>query len=190
MRAERFPRAGGVLPLAAVLAVSLVPPAAVGAAAPSGGSGAAGAAGTPAATAAAEPAELDPTGLWWADRGGARVEIQRCGEALCGRIVWLRSPFDEHGCPLRDENNPDPALRDRELIGVELLRAMRPSEDEDGLWTNGEVYDPSSGRTYDGRMRLKGPDRLELRGYLGIRLLGKTVTWIRVGKECTCDDEG
>lgn len=126
-----------------------------------------------------------PLGLWWAERGAARVEIDRCGEALCGRIVWLRSPFDEHGCPLRDDHNPAPSLRRRELLGVEILRGFRASPD-DGAWIDGEIYDPGSGRTYRATLREAGPDRLELRGYVGIPLLGRSVTWIRVGAEPLC----
>jgi peptidoglycan/LPS O-acetylase OafA/YrhL len=45
----------------------------------------------------------NPTGLWWAEGGFAQVEIRHCGDgALCGQVVWLRHPFDEHGCELRD----------------------------------------------------------------------------------------
>jgi uncharacterized protein (DUF2147 family) len=132
----------------------------------------------------------DPTGLWWAEGGAAKVEIAPCGDALCGRVAWLRSPFDEHGCLLRDEANPDPALRDRSLVGIELLRDLRPSDEEQGEWNGGEVYDPTSGRTYSAVLHMKGPDRLRLRGYLGIRLLGRTTTWIRVGAELQCRDDG
>jgi uncharacterized protein (DUF2147 family) len=130
----------------------------------------------------------DPTGLWWAEGGAAQVEIDRCGEALCGRVVWLRSPFDGDGCPARDRENPDPALRSRSLIGIELLRGLRRLGDADE-WTGGEVYDPTGGRTYRAALRMDGPDRLRLRGYLGIRLLGRTTTWFRVGGERQCRED-
>lgn len=128
----------------------------------------------------------DPSGLWWAEGGAAQVRIDRCGDALCGRVVWLRSPLDEWGCALRDAENPDPRLRGRELVGVELLRGARRSQEVPGEWTGGEVYDPTSGRTYAAVLRLDGPDRLLLRGYLGIRLLGRTTTWLRVGAAPEC----
>ena len=126
----------------------------------------------------------DPTGLWWAEGGAAQVEIVRCGEALCGRVVWLRSPFDEHGCPLRDEYNPDPSLRQRSVVGVELLRELRLTAE--GEWGGGEIYDPGSGRTYSAVLHPEGENRLQLRGYLGLRLLGRTTTWVRVGTELQC----
>jgi uncharacterized protein (DUF2147 family) len=128
----------------------------------------------------------NPTGLWWAEGGAAQVEIMRCGDALCGRVVWLRSPLDEGGCLVRDAENPDPALRKRSLIGIDLLQDLRPSAGDLEEWTGGEIYDPTSGRTYRAVLRMDGGDRLRLRGYLGIELLGRTTTWIRVGREMQC----
>lgn len=131
---------------------------------------------------------LEPTGLWWAEGGFAEVAIERCGEALCGRVAWLRHPLGEDDCMLRDARNPVPALRDRLVAGMTILRALRASPDTPGQWSGGEIYDPSSGRTYQAVLEMDGPDRLRVRGYLGIRLLGRTTTWVRVGSENRCSD--
>jgi uncharacterized protein (DUF2147 family) len=129
----------------------------------------------------------DPTGLWWAEGGFAQVEIRRCADgALCGEVVWLRHPFDEHGCELRDLENPDPGLRGRPLVGMQILRDLRASADDPGEWSGGEIYDPGSGRTYGAVLALDGASRLRVRGYLGLRLLGRTTTWVRVGAENQC----
>ena len=48
-----------------------------------------------------------------------------------------------------------------------------------GRWRDGTIYDPASGRTYSAEARLDGPDRLLLRGYIGIPLIGRTATWTR-----------
>ena len=135
---------------------------------------------------AAPAGAFDPTGLWWAERGAAKVAVSRCDDALCGRVVWLRSPLDESGCLARDAENPDPALRDRALVGLDLLRELRPSETDPDEWSGGKIYDPTSGRSYSAVVRMADPDRLEVRGYLGIRLLGRTTTWVRVGVERVC----
>jgi uncharacterized protein (DUF2147 family) len=127
-----------------------------------------------------------PEGLWWAEGGAATVRVERCGNALCGRVEWLRSPFDENGCNLRDERNPDAGLRARPVEGLEVLRGLEPSATEENVWLGGSIYDPSSGHTYSCRATLDG-DRLRLRGYLGVPLLGRTTTWLRVGSETrTC----
>lgn len=124
-----------------------------------------------------------PVGLWYAEGGAAQVEIRACGDALCGRIVWLRSPFDETGCDLRDRSNGNVSLRDRPILGLEILRGLKPSDAEEKVWTDGTIYDPTSGKTYTCSLRVEGDDRLQLRGYVGIPLLGRTTTWIRVGSE-------
>ncbi|HSJ98060.1 MAG TPA: DUF2147 domain-containing protein, partial [Myxococcota bacterium] len=130
----------------------------------------------------------EPEGLWWAEGGFAQVAIEPCGDALCGRVAWLRHPFDEHGCVLRDVENSDPALRARPVAGLTILRALRPSPDVPSEWSGGEIYDPSSGRTYRAVLELDGPDRLRVRGYLGVRLLGRSTTWVRVGSEDRCSE--
>jgi len=122
-----------------------------------------------------------PVGLWYAEGGAARVAIEPCGEALCGRVVWLRSPLDEDGCELRDRHNPERGLRDRPVVGLEVLRGLSPRPD--GTWSDGRIYDPGSGNTYTCFASLEGPNRLRLRGYIGIPLIGRTTTWIRVGTE-------
>jgi uncharacterized protein (DUF2147 family) len=132
----------------------------------------------------------NPTGLWWAEGGFAQVEIRHCGDgALCGQVVWLRHPFDEHGCELRDVENPEPALRSRPVVGLEIFRDLQASSDHPGEWNGGEIYDPGSGRTYGLVVEMDGGDRLRLRGYLGIRLLGRTTTWVRVGSEHQCRED-
>jgi uncharacterized protein (DUF2147 family) len=124
-----------------------------------------------------------PVGLWYAEGGAAQVEIRACGDALCGRIVWLRSPLDETGCELRDRRNGTASLRDRPLLGLEVLQGLKPSDAQGQVWTDGTIYDPTGGKTYMCSLTLDGDDRLQLRGYVGIPLLGRTTTWIRVGSE-------
>ena len=137
---------------------------------------------------AGEASALEPTGLWWAEGGAAQVEIAPCDDALCGRVAWLRSPFDERGCALRDVENPNPAQRARDVLGIDLLRNVRASPERSGEWS-GEIYDPTSGRTYAAVLQMDGTDRLRVRGYLGIRLLGRTTTWLRVGTENQCRED-
>src|SRR5262245_33099 len=122
-----------------------------------------------------------PVGLWYAEGGAAQVAIEPCGAALCGQVTWLRSPFDEDGCDLRDRRNPDPVRRRRRILGLTVLEGL--TAQPDGTWTSGTIYDPGTGNTYSCRLTLEGADRLHLRGYLGIPLLGRTTTWTRVGTE-------
>jgi glucans biosynthesis protein C len=135
------------------------------------------------ASAAGRAAAASPIGRWYAEGGAAQVDVAPCGEAICARIVWLRSPFDENGCGLTDRSNPDATLQGRPIIGLQILDGLKPAAGEDGTWAGGSIYDPTSGRTYRCTMRLDGSDRLRVRGWFGIELLGRTTTWLRVGAE-------
>jgi uncharacterized protein (DUF2147 family) len=132
-----------------------------------------------------------PTGLWHVEGGAAQVEIEECAGALCGSVRWLRSPFDEYGCPLQDRFNPDPALRPRNVVGIEILHNLEPSPDAPGVWEGGTIYDPGSGRTYHSTLQVIDENRLDVRGYVGFQLLGRTTSWWRVGSEsAVCRDRG
>lgn len=130
----------------------------------------------------ARAADATPEGFWYAEGGAAQVEIRSCGDALCGRVVWLRSPFDENGCDLLDRYNPDPALRARPIIGLEILSGLQAADGPES-WGAGAIYDPTSGNTYRAALTMDGADRVRIRGYLGIPLIGRTTTWVRVGAE-------
>ena len=126
----------------------------------------------------AAPAALanDIVGLWDADE--SRVEIYACGDLLCGRIAELDEPLDEDGNKKLDKENPDPALRSRPIIGMDLIAGfLRKSETK---WSGGTIYDPRDGKTYKCVITLKPDGTLNVRGYVGISLFGKTVVWTRV----------
>ena len=119
-----------------------------------------------------------------------RSRSSRAAATLCGRVVWLRSPFDDDGCDLRDRHNPEPALRARQVMGLEILRGLDAAAGRH-LGERAASTIPASGNTYTCHLALDGDDRLRLRGYVGIPLLGRTTTWTRVGTEnrsCREDD--
>ena len=120
----------------------------------------------------------DVIGVWLNQSGDAHVEIVPCGDKMCGRIIWLEEPFDEDGNEKLDKNNPDQALRPRKILGLQILSGF--THEGDGKWKNGRIYSPKEGKTYKCTMALDGPDRLKIRGYVGISLFGKTEIWIRV----------
>ena len=116
-------------------------------------------------------------GTWLTVEGKAIVEIFKCEETYCGRIVWLRDPLKE-GKPVVDDKNPDEKLRDRPVLGMLLLYEF--VYDEDNVWTGGTIYDPESGDEYSAKMTLVEDVELELRGYVLIPLFGRTETWTRI----------
>lgn len=123
-------------------------------------------------------AAAGPTGLWNTEKNDAQVEIASCGEQLCGNIVWLEDPVDDQGEPLVDRLNPDESKQDRPIVGLQIVWDMEP-RGNGKVWENGSVYDPETGKTYQARITLKGNDRLDLRGFVGTPMFGRTSTWTR-----------
>jgi uncharacterized protein (DUF2147 family) len=135
--------------------------------------------------------QVSPEGLWWAEGGAAQVRVAPCDEELCAHVEWLRSPFDDNGCVLVDTHNPDPGLRARRVQGMRILEGLVRNDPRSMRWTGGVIYDPGSGRSYQCTLTLAGPNRIELRGYIGIPLLGRSTSWFRVGSELErCEAHG
>ena len=123
------------------------------------------------------------SGIWKTENDESKVEIYRCGEKICGTIIWLKNPIYTNsgdgvvGTPVIDQKNHDPALKNRPVLGLRILEGF--TSENGSTWENGTCYDPKSGNTYRGKINLTAPGRLELRGYVGIPLFGRSSVWTR-----------
>jgi len=117
-------------------------------------------------------------GKWQNPSGEGRIEITKKGEKYYGKLYWLKEPNDETGQPKKDVKNPDETKRTRLVQGLQILEGFTSSGK--GTYENGTIYDPKSGKTYSCKMTVKGNDKLDIRGFVGISLLGRTETWTRV----------
>ena len=127
------------------------------------------------------------TGLWLTAAGEdarSHVEVYAVGETYSGRIVWLEKPTypddDPQGMGGQDRvdrKNPRDELHGRPVLGLEILSGFHYAGD--GLWQGGTIYDPANGKTYKCKMRLES-DTLDVRGFIGFSLLGRTTEWTRV----------
>ncbi|WP_375456390.1 DUF2147 domain-containing protein [uncultured Methylobacterium sp.] len=111
----------------------------------------------------------DPAGLWLTETGDSKVRLSRCGAGYCGTLVSTA------GRGL-DANNPDPALRTRSVVGVQIVSAT--SATADGY--SGTLYNPKDGKTYSGSLRMTGPDAIEVSGCV-MSVFCKRQTWKRAG---------
>jgi uncharacterized protein (DUF2147 family) len=103
----------------------------------------------------------DPRGTWVTEAGDARVHVTKCGEALCGTIVWLKQPIDPAtGKPQVDDKNPDPALARRPIIGLNLFLNMKPHGDH---WS-GRIYNADNGKTYSSDVSVIDDKTLKVAG--------------------------
>ena len=120
---------------------------------------------------------MSPVGTWMNDEKKAKFEIFKCGEKLCGKITWLKEP-NRDGKPKTDINNPDAKLKTRPTLGMVFMKDFE--YDEANKWDDGTIYDPESGKTYSCYMKMINKDRMEVKGYIGISLIGRSQNWVRV----------
>lgn len=117
-------------------------------------------------------------GLWEPSNGKARVKITKIANKYFGKIVWLKEPIDpKTKKPKVDKNNPNEKLRSVRLRGYRLLKDFVYSGDNE--WSGGTIYDPESGSTYSCVISKDG-DVLDIRGYVGIKALGRTDKWKKI----------
>jgi uncharacterized protein (DUF2147 family) len=129
-------------------------------------------------TAATLRADNSPIlGQWISDKKDLIVEVYKVGTEYRGRIVWVT---DRSGQPLGrlDEKNPEPALRNRRVIGIDVLEGLT-FNNAGKCYENGKIYDATSGKTYSASAKLDSPQTLIVRGYWGFQMLGKTLKFSR-----------
>lgn len=133
-------------------------------------------------SALAQAADLStPVGLWRTidDKTGmarSLVRIVDAGGTLEGKV--------EKTLNRRPDDDPDGlcractgARKDQPVVGMTILWGLKQEGDE---WKGGEILDPKNGKTYRCRMKLiEGGKKLEVRGFIGVSLLGRTQTWVR-----------
>lgn len=118
-------------------------------------------------------------GVWEPSHGKARVKVEKIGTKYFGKIVWLREPEDPTtGQPKVDKNNPDEAMRSTPLKGYRLLKDF--TYNGKGEWVDGTIYDPENGSTYSCVITLKDDNTMDIRGFIGVKALGRTDVWKRL----------
>ena len=129
-----------------------------------------------AVLALAGAATASPVGLWRAKDGG-QIRVATCGKALCGFVVTTHPKIDpKTGRPPVDKHNPDPARRNRSLVGMQILFGMTPSAP--GVWS-GQLYNDDDGRTYDGKIKELGPRQIRIEGCAGALCGGEELTRLK-----------
>lgn len=120
----------------------------------------------------------DIVGVWLTGSGKAHVKIDKVGNYYFGRIVWLKDPLNDLGKPKLDKNNEDVTKRNKAIMGMQLLGGFEWKNDN--LWDNGNIYDPENGKTYKCKLDLENLSTMNVRGFIGISLFGRTDIWKKV----------
>jgi uncharacterized protein (DUF2147 family) len=122
--------------------------------------------------------EPGPTGVWLYPNQRFAVAIVPCGEQLCGKIAWLKSPDDAQGQPRLDAANPDPTLCARPMLGLTVLQGLRQVDDH--TWENGTIYNPDDGSHYSATLSVASDGTLHVHAYVMVAMLGKTIVLTRL----------
>ena len=127
-------------------------------------------------------AQSTPVGVWKTidDATGKEkslVRISETGGVVTGRIEKLLDPATPADAVCKECTDE---RKDKPVLGMTIIRDVRPDESDKGLWGGGDILDPNNGKVYKVRLRpTDGGAKLEVRGYIGAPLFGRTQTWIR-----------
>lgn len=119
-------------------------------------------------------------GKWLSSKKRNQVQIYKQGNKFYGKLVWMLEPMEPGSDkPKIDAQNPDEKLRTRPLMGLVMLTNL--TYKGNGVWGDGDIYNPEDGKTYGCEVTLSNPNTLAMRGYvMGMPFLGKTRPWTRV----------
>lgn len=114
----------------------------------------------------------DIIGKYMTENNEGMVEIFKRDSKYYGKLVWNKT------ADKLDINNPDKTQHTVLIRGKELLKNF--DYDGSGLWHNGTIYDPKNGKTYSCKLTRDEKGNLNVRGFIGISLIGRTSYWLKV----------
>ncbi|MBN1820720.1 MAG: DUF2147 domain-containing protein [Prolixibacteraceae bacterium] len=118
-------------------------------------------------------------GIWWNDEKTTKIKVEKQNGKYIGTIVYMIPEKYENGLPPKDDENPDPALRERSVVGLQILDGL-VFDAKKNEWKDGTIYDPKSGKTYDCYVWLESDELMKLKGFLlGMRFIGRSSEWYK-----------
>jgi len=125
-------------------------------------------------------AQMTPLGLWQtiSDTDGkatSEVRITTTSTGLVGVVAKALTTSTEPNCDkCTDDRKGQPK------VGMQIIRGANKVDGKE-VWENGNILDPNNGTVYKLKLTpIEGGKKLEVRGFVGFALLGRTQTWIRV----------
>jgi len=105
-------------------------------------------------------------GVWLTYDKTSKIQIYKVESQFFGKIIWLATKESKE------------AMKVTPKIGYQIFKKF--VFEGQNIWSGGQVSDPISGMTVSGKMTLKDENTLNVRGYLGAPMFGKTVVLLRV----------
>jgi len=101
------------------------------------------------------------------------VEIFESKGKIYGKVIEIFNPKSRkrvcENCTGDDHNKP--------ILGLTVIKGLTKDGNE---YSNGKILDPKHGKLYKCYIALESADKLKVRGYIGISLIGRTQYWERV----------
>ena len=105
-------------------------------------------------------------GIWFTDDKTSKIQIYKNENQYFGKIIWMASKASKE------------ELKIKPKVGYQIFKKF--TFEGKNVWSGGQVSDPRSGMTVSGKMTLKDENTLNVRGYVGAPMFGKTVILQRV----------
>lgn len=114
----------------------------------------------------------DILGYYMSPSGKSILKIYENNGKYYGKPVWMKEP------EMLDSKNPDVSKRNQKVFGSNAIRDF--VFDGKNTWAKGYIYDPNNGKTFDCKITRDEKGNLNVRGYIGISLIGRTEYFVKV----------
>jgi len=134
------------------------------------------------AASAVSAQATSPVGVWKTIDDATKkekslVRIVESGGVYSGRVEKIIDPDAPKDAVCKDCTDD---RKDKPILGMTIIRNMKQSADDKAVYDGGEILDPKDGKVYKSKLKLiEGGSKLDVRGYVGVPLFGKTQTWLR-----------
>ena len=126
-------------------------------------------------------AQMTPLGLWKTidDDGKTAKSLVRISEQGGAVVASIEKVLDPSAPSNAKCDRCKDDRKDQPIVGLQIMRGVKA--ENEGVWGGGDILDPDNGKTYKVRLKpTEGGKRLDVRGYIGAPLFGRTQTWQRV----------
>jgi len=136
-----------------------------------------------AATTFAAAQATSPAGLWKTVDDNTKkekslVRIVETSGVFTGRVEKIIDPDAPKDAVCKDCSDD---RKDKPILGMTIVRNMKQSADDKAVFEGGDILDPNNGKVYTAKLKLvDNGSKLDVRGYIGVPLIGRTQTWSRV----------
>lgn len=123
-------------------------------------------------------------GSWLATDKSVAVEVYKINDEFRAKVLWFNQKLGS-GKPMQmryDTENPNPALRKRKILGMEILEGLQYNSSNNS-WENGKIYDATSGKFWDSSASLNKDGTLKVRGFWKFKWIGKSMSFKKISHE-------